>query len=128
MFPTPTQSQMLRTYNESVIRKFGKAHIFMLMDATEITAKKASMKLVNSALYSAYKHNSIALKWLTGMDTIGTSWHNLIPRGGWYPGSVSDIVMMSVTKSLEQIHSSWVEWMWKLTRVLDSQVVCIDSS
>jgi hypothetical protein len=52
---TPTRSQMLgAAYPESVIRKFGEAKIFMLLDATEIQAKIASLKLFNSALYSAY--------------------------------------------------------------------------
>jgi regulator of replication initiation timing len=64
-FPVPTRSQMLRAYPKSVIKKFGHAHIFMLLDATEIFAEVASMKSVNAILYSAYKHHS-TLKWLVG--------------------------------------------------------------
>eukprot|EP00978_Attheya_sp_CCMP212_P003638 scaffold7620_cov46-Attheya_sp.AAC.1 len=99
-FPTPTRSQMLSAYPDSVIRKFGKANIFMLMDATEITAEVASMKLMNSALYSAYKHNS-TVKWLTGTDAIGTSWYDAIPPGR--PGGAGDGVMTVVIEILDQI-------------------------
>eukprot|EP00978_Attheya_sp_CCMP212_P030655 scaffold113536_cov54-Attheya_sp.AAC.1 len=99
-FPTPTRSQMLSAYPDSVVRKFGKANIFMLMDATEITAEVASMKLMNSALYSAYKHNS-TVKWLTGTDAIGTSWYDAIPPGR--PGGAGDGVMTVVTEILDQI-------------------------
>eukprot|EP00978_Attheya_sp_CCMP212_P012657 scaffold31656_cov58-Attheya_sp.AAC.1 len=99
-FPTPTRSQMLSAYPDSVVRKFGKANIFMLMDATEITAEVASMKLMNSALYSTYKHNS-TVKWLTGTDAIGTSWYDAIPPGR--PGGAGDGVMTVVTEILDQI-------------------------
>eukprot|EP00978_Attheya_sp_CCMP212_P021548 scaffold63058_cov69-Attheya_sp.AAC.2 len=100
IFPTPTRSQMLGAYPESVIRKFGEAKIFMLMDATEIQAEIASMKLFNSALFSTYKHNS-TIKWLTGTDPIGTSWDDAIPKG--HPGGASDMVMTIVSEILEQV-------------------------
>ena len=48
---------MLRAYPKSVVRKFGHALIFMLLDATEGFAETASMKTVNSVLYSAYKRS-----------------------------------------------------------------------
>lgn len=57
-FPTPTRSQMLRAYPQSMIRKLGHAKIFMLLDATEWFADVASMKSVNAILFSHYKHNS----------------------------------------------------------------------
>ena len=99
-FPVPTRSQMLRAYPKSVIKKFGHAHIFMLLDATEIFAEAASMKSVNAILYSAYKHHS-TLKWLVGCDPIGTVWDDSISDG--YPGAVSDPIQTTVTKILEQI-------------------------
>ncbi len=99
-FPTPTRSQMLCAYPKSVIRKFGHARIFMLLDATEIFAVTASMKSVNSILYSAYKHHS-TLKWLVGCDPIGTTWDDSITEG--YPGSISDPMRTFITEILEQI-------------------------
>ena len=66
-FPTPTRSQMLRAYPQSMIRKLGHAKIFMLLDATEWFANVASMKSVNAILFSYYKHNS-TLKYLAGCD------------------------------------------------------------
>lgn len=99
-FPVPTRSQMLRAYPKSVIRKFGHAQIFMLLDATEIFADVASMKSVNAILYSAYKHHS-TLKWLVGCDPIGTVWDESISDA--YPGAISDPIQTIVTKILEQI-------------------------
>ena len=99
-FPVPTRSQMLRAYPVSVIRKFGHAIIFMLLDATEEHAETASMKTINSVLYSAYKHHS-TLKWLVGCDPIGTVWDESISDG--YPGSISDPVATAVSKILEQV-------------------------
>ena len=49
---------MLRAYPKSVIKKFGHANIFKLLDATEIRAEVVSMKTVNAILYSAYKYGS----------------------------------------------------------------------
>jgi hypothetical protein len=57
--PVPTWSQMLAAYPISHIRKLGHVHTFMLLDATEIFAEVASMKTVNSILYSAYTYSSI---------------------------------------------------------------------
>jgi hypothetical protein len=99
-FPVPTRSQMLRAYPKSVIKKFGHAHIFMLLDAIEIFAEVASMKSVNAILYSAYKHHS-TLKWLVGCDPIGTVWNDSISEG--YPGAISDPIQTIVTNILEQI-------------------------
>lgn len=99
-FPVPTRSQMLRAYPKSVIKKFGHAHIFMLLDATEIFAEVASMKTVNAILYSAYKHHS-TLKWLVGCDPIGTVWDDSISDG--YPGAISDPIQTIVTDILAQI-------------------------
>eukprot|EP00978_Attheya_sp_CCMP212_P004956 scaffold10865_cov67-Attheya_sp.AAC.1 len=42
---------MLRAFPENVIQKFGKAHMFMLMDAME-------MKMMNLAFWSSYKSQS----------------------------------------------------------------------
>jgi hypothetical protein len=91
---------MLRAYPLSVVRKFGHAATFMLLDATEIFAEIASMKTVNAILYSAYKHNS-TIKWLVGCDTIGTTWNDSITDG--YPGAISDVAQTAVTAILEQI-------------------------
>ena len=99
-FPVPTRSQMLRAYPKSVIKKFGHAHIFMLLDATEIFAEVASMKTVNAILYSAYKHHS-TIKWLIGCDPIGTVWDQSISDG--YPGAISDPIQTMVTDILAQI-------------------------
>ena len=67
--PVPTRSQMLRAYPKSVIKKFGDADIFQILDATEIFTDVASMKTLNAILYSAYKHSS-TLKWLVGYCVI----------------------------------------------------------
>ena len=99
-FPVPTRSQMLRAYPKSVVKKFGHAQIFMLLDATEGKAEIASMKTVNSVLFSAYKHNS-TMKWLVGCDPIGVTWDESISEG--YPGSISDPVQTAATAILEQI-------------------------
>jgi len=100
-FPAPTRSQMLRAYPVSVLRKFSSvAIIYMLLDATEIRADVASMKNMNAALFSAYKHSSTA-KWLVGSDVIGTTWWDSIPDAS--PGAASDPVMVAITRILEQI-------------------------
>ena len=52
-FPVPTRSQLLRLYPKSVIKKFGRANIFELLDATELGVKVGSMETVNAILYSA---------------------------------------------------------------------------
>lgn len=98
-FPVPTRSQMLRAYPKSVVKKFGHANIFMMLDATEGFAEVASMKTVNAILYSAYKHSS-TLKWLVGSDPIGAVWNDSISEG--YPGSISDPVATAVSAILEQ--------------------------
>jgi hypothetical protein len=99
-FPTPTRSQMLAAYPISMIRKFGHANIFMLLDATEIFAEVASMKTVNAILYLAYKHSS-TIKWLVGCDPIGTTWNGSISDAG-FPGAISDPAQTSVTSILDQ--------------------------
>jgi hypothetical protein len=76
---------MLRAYPISVLRKFGHAKLFMLLDATEVFADIASLKTVNAILYSQYKHNS-TLKFLVGCDPIGTTWSSAISNG--YPGAI----------------------------------------
>jgi hypothetical protein len=100
IFPVPTRSQLLQSYPKSVIQKFGQARIFMLLDATEAFADTASMKTVNSILYSAYKHHS-TMKWLVGADPIGTVWNDSISDG--HGGSVSDPVFTQITKFLKQV-------------------------
>ena len=100
LFPTPTREQMLSAYPKSVLNKFGHANICMLLDATETYAEVASMKTVNSILYSAYKHNS-TLKWLVGCDPIGITWAGSISDG--YPGSISDPVATDVSNILDQV-------------------------
>ena len=57
-FLAPSRSQMLRAYLMSNIKKFDRAHIYMLLDAAKIGAETAFMKTVNTVLYSAYKHGS----------------------------------------------------------------------
>ena len=100
LFPVPTRSQMLQAYPLSVIKAFGHAKIYMMLDATEITAQVASMKTVNSILYSAYKHNS-TLKWLVGCDPIGTVWNESITDANG--GAISDPIQTTVTRILEDI-------------------------
>eukprot|EP00956_Cyclotella_meneghiniana_P037816 scaffold145202_cov37-Cyclotella_meneghiniana.AAC.1 len=99
-FPTPTRSQMLKAYPKSMIRKLGHAKIFQLLDATEWFAEIASMKTVNSILYSTYKHNS-TLKFLAGCDPIGIPWADSISEG--YPGAVSDPVITTQTDILSRV-------------------------
>ena len=68
---------MLRAYPKSFIKKFGRANIYLLLDATEIRAKVAFTKTVNAALYLRYKHNS-TMKWLTGCCPIGSVSEDMI--------------------------------------------------
>ena len=89
---------MLRAYPKSVIKKFGRAHIYLLLDATEIRAKVASMKTVNAVLYSPYKHSS-TMKWLAGCDPIGAVADDMIGAG--HGGSISDPVATAVYKTLK---------------------------
>ena len=103
-FPTPSRSQMLQAFPKSFIRKFGHARLFMMLDATEIFADTASMKSVNSILYSAYKHHS-TLKWLVACDPIGTTWDDSITEG--YPGSISDPIQTFITEILKQVPFGW---------------------
>ena len=56
-FPVPTGSQLLWAYPKSVIKKFRRADLFMLLNATEIRAKVASMKTVNDVLYCLFGVN-----------------------------------------------------------------------
>ena len=99
-FPTPTRSQMLRAYPKSIIKKFGHANIFLMLDATEIAAEVASMKTVNAILYSAYKHNS-TMKWLAGCCPIGSMWNESIGIG--HGGSISDPIATAVSQILDAI-------------------------
>lgn len=100
VFPTPTRSQILRAYPKSVLKNFGHANIFMLLDATEIFAEIVLMKTVNAILYSAYKHMS-TMKWLAGCDPIGYMWADSIGIG--HGGSISDPVATAVSRILECI-------------------------
>ncbi|KAL7549609.1 hypothetical protein ACHAWF_013483 [Thalassiosira exigua] len=100
LFPTPTRSQMLRAYPKSIIKKFGHANIFLLLDATEIYTDVASMKTVNAILYSAYKHNS-TLKWLAACCPIGSFSKDSI--GQAHGGSISDPFATRVSSILESI-------------------------
>ena len=68
--PAPTRSQLFRAHPKSVIKKFGRASIYMLLDATEIGAEEASMKTVNAVLYSAHKNGSTC-KWLAACYSVG---------------------------------------------------------
>ena len=70
-FPAPTRSKMPRAYPENVIKKFGQAHIYMILDATKIGAETASMKTANTIFYSTYRHGS-TMKWLAACGHIGT--------------------------------------------------------
>eukprot|EP00562_Extubocellulus_spinifer_P035568 CAMPEP_0178697744 /NCGR_PEP_ID=MMETSP0699-20121125/10158_1 /TAXON_ID=265572 /ORGANISM="Extubocellulus spinifer, Strain CCMP396" /LENGTH=836 /DNA_ID=CAMNT_0020343741 /DNA_START=97 /DNA_END=2607 /DNA_ORIENTATION=- len=103
-FPTPTRSQMLRAYPASVVRKFGHAFVFLLLDATEERADTASMKIMHAALFSAYKHHS-TLKWLVGSDPIGTVWDDSISNA--YPGAISDNMQTVVTSILDIVPFGW---------------------
>eukprot|EP00562_Extubocellulus_spinifer_P031445 CAMPEP_0178710732 /NCGR_PEP_ID=MMETSP0699-20121125/17939_1 /TAXON_ID=265572 /ORGANISM="Extubocellulus spinifer, Strain CCMP396" /LENGTH=841 /DNA_ID=CAMNT_0020359303 /DNA_START=197 /DNA_END=2725 /DNA_ORIENTATION=+ len=103
-FPTPTRSQMLRAYPASVVRKFGHAFLFLLLDATEERADTASMKIMHAALFSAYKHHS-TLKWLVGSDPIGTVWDDSISNA--YPGAISDNMQTVATSILDIVPFGW---------------------
>jgi hypothetical protein len=97
-FPVPTRSQLLRSYPKSVIKKFGRANIFELLDATELGAEVGSMKTVNAILYSAYKHGS-TMKWLAACDPIGYMAGDIIGAG--HGGSISDPVATAVSDVLK---------------------------
>ena len=97
-FSLPTRSQILRAYPKSVIRKFRRADICMLLDATEIRAEVASMKTVNAVLYSPYKHSS-TIKWLAGCCPIGAVSHDMIGAG--HGGYISDPIDTAVLKTLK---------------------------
>ena len=89
---------MLRAYPKSVIKKFGRAHIYLLLDATEIRAQVASMKTVNAVMYSPYKHSS-TMKWLAGCCPIGSVSEDMIGAG--HGGSISDPVATAVSRTLK---------------------------
>ena len=91
---------MLRAYPKSVIKKFGHANIFELLNATEIGAEVASMKTVNAILYSAYKHGS-TMKWLAGCCPIGCMADTMIGTG--HGGSISDPIATAVSAILKCI-------------------------
>jgi len=99
--PFPSSS---RAYPASVVRKFGHAYIYMLLDATEERADTASMKTMHAALFSAYKHHS-TLKWLVGSDVVGTVWSDSISDA--FPGAISDNMQTVVTKILDVIPFGW---------------------
>ena len=80
-----------------MIKKFGRANIYMLLDATEIGAMVSSMKTVNAVLYSAYKHGS-TVKWLAACDPIGAVANPMVGSG--HGGSISDPVATSVSEML----------------------------
>ena len=56
--------------SKHVIKKFGHARIFQMLDAADLYTDDASMKTVNTILYLAYKHSS-TLKFLVSCDPIG---------------------------------------------------------
>ena len=99
-FPTPSRKQMLRAYPKSVIKKFGHANIFALLDATEVGAEVASMKTVNAIMYSPYKHGS-TMKWLAACCPIGAVADSMIGVG--HGGSISDPVATAVATILESL-------------------------
>ena len=92
-FPMPSRSQMLRVYPKSVLKKFGHANIFALLDATEIGVDVASMKTVNAIMYSPYKHGSTCM-WLAACCPIGAVANLMIGIG--HGGSISDLVATAV--------------------------------
>ena len=79
-FLMPTRSQMLRAYPKSVVKLFGHANIYALLEATELGAQTASMKTVNTIFYSAYKHGS-TMKWLAVCCPIGSMADGMISTG-----------------------------------------------
>ena len=79
-FPAPTRSQMLRAYSKNMIKKFGCALIYMLLDATNIGVETMSMKTSNTVVYSAYKHGS-TMKQLAACDPIGAVADPMIGSG-----------------------------------------------
>ncbi|KAL7529985.1 hypothetical protein ACHAWF_003195 [Thalassiosira exigua] len=99
-FPAPSRSQMLHAYPKSVIKKFGHANIFQMLDATEIYPEVASMKTVNTTLYYAYKHHW-TLKWLACCCPIGSFHKDSIDVG--HGGSISNLFATRVSKILESI-------------------------
>ena len=91
---------MLRAYLKSVIKKFGHANVWILLDATEIGMEVPSMKTVNGIMYSAYKHGS-TLKWLASCDTIGCVADSMIGVG--HGGSISNPVATAVSTILDSV-------------------------
>ena len=53
-----------------MIKRFGHAHIHVLLDAIKNDANVPLMKTVNTVLYLAYKHGS-TIKWLAAYDLLG---------------------------------------------------------
>ena len=88
----------MRAYPKSVIKKFGQANIYMLLDATEVAAEVAAMKTVNAMLYSAYKHGS-TFKWLAACDPIGAIADQMV--GTDHGGSISDPIATAISGVLD---------------------------
>ena len=96
-FPAPTRSQLFCAYPKSVIKKFGRSNIYMLLDVTKIGAEVASMKTVNAVLYSTYKHGSTC-KWLVAYDPIGAVANQMVGAG--HGGSTSVTIATAVSDIL----------------------------
>jgi len=99
-FPTPTRSQLLRSYPNSLFQKWGDCRVHSIYDACEVWANDASRMAVHAALFSTYK-NHPTLKFLAGCDGIGTTWADAIPDG--FPGAFSDPMLSKITKMLLKI-------------------------
>ena len=83
-----------------MLKKFGHANIFALLDATEIGVEVASMKIVNVIMNSPYKHGSTC-KWVVACCLIGAVANPMVGVG--HGGSVSDAVATVVATILESL-------------------------
>ncbi|KAL7528602.1 hypothetical protein ACHAWF_002622 [Thalassiosira exigua] len=92
---------MLQAYPKRIIKEFGHANNFLLLDETEIyTADVAPMKTANDVLNSAYKRNS-TLKWLADCCPIGS--FSKGSSGQAHDGLTSDPFSTQVSSILESI-------------------------
>jgi hypothetical protein len=68
-FPTPTRSQLVRTYPAHTIRVLGDARVFIELDLTEAKTQ---------ALPDSDYKSSDTVKFLVGCDAIGATWSRAI--------------------------------------------------
>jgi len=89
---------MLRQYPARVLIAFGHARIFLHLNATDVRAKAASLRAVQSSMHSDYKAGSTA-KALPACCPVGVPWYTSVSDG--YPGAISDPVQTKATRILK---------------------------